>query len=140
MISINLINNKANKKAFTLAEMIIVVIIIGIITTFALPKFTKSMEKERARRLESNLTIIHSALEIWEANAQSYPANGSQDLDYLNNSLRLNILDSDFNYTYTNNGSSYTVDAQKIDNSYTIRLTEAPIGPTNPSCQQGTCP
>ncbi|MBU0469624.1 MAG: hypothetical protein KKF78_10110 [Candidatus Omnitrophica bacterium] len=120
--------------------MIIVVIIVGLITAFALPKFTKSMEKERARRLRSNLTIIHSALEIWEASAQSYPANGAQDLDYLNSNLNLNILDSDFNYTYTNNGTSYTVDAQKTDASYTLRLTQAPIGPTNPTCQQGTCP
>lgn len=129
-----------NKTGFTLIEIMIVVTIIGLITAFALPKFTKSMEKERARRTSSNLRIIHSALEIWKANSDSYPANGAQDLSYLNTSLGLNILDTDFNYTYTNNGSSYTVDAQKSDASYTIRITQAPIGPGNPTCQQGTCP
>ena len=129
-----------NKTGFTLIEIIIVVAIIGIITAFALPKFTKSMEKERARRVRSNLIMIHSTLKIWEASAESYPANGAQDLNYLNTTLTLNILDTNFNYTYTNNGGAYTVDAQKTDNSYTLRVTQAAIGPANPTCQQGTCP
>ena len=133
-------NKPKNKAGFTLIEIIVVVTVIGIITAFALPQFTKSMEKERARRVNLNLTIIHSSLEIWEANAGSYPASGAQDLAYLNTNLNLNIIDTAFNYTYTNNGSTYTIDAQKTDASYTIRLTQAAIDTNNPSCQQGTCP
>ena len=133
-------NKPKNKAGFTLIEIIVVVTVIGIITAFALPQFTKSMEKERARRVNLNLTIIHSSLEIWEANAGSYPASGTQDLTYLNTNLNLNIIDTAFNYTYTNNGSTYTIDAQKPDASYTIRLTQAAIDTNNPSCQQGTCP
>ena len=48
-----------NKKAFTLIELMIVIVILGIIAAFALPGFTKSIEKSYVRDARNNLMAIY---------------------------------------------------------------------------------
>lgn len=53
-------NNK-NKKGFTLVEIMIVVVIIGLLAAMAIPAFNKVREQSREKSITNNLRQIASA-------------------------------------------------------------------------------
>ena len=56
-------NLTKNKSSFTLLEIIIVIIIIGILASVALPKFFKTVEFSRAQEALGSLGSVRSAME-----------------------------------------------------------------------------
>ena len=60
------------KRAFTLIELLIVVIIVGILATVALPQYTKVVEKARWTEAASMLGSIRKAALIYYAEHGDY--------------------------------------------------------------------
>src|SRR3569623_885878 len=56
---------KKARRAFTLVEIMIVVLIIGILLAIAIPNFIRARETSRAKSCQSNLQQIDSAKEQW---------------------------------------------------------------------------
>jgi prepilin-type N-terminal cleavage/methylation domain-containing protein len=56
---------KSLKRAFTLIEIMIVVLIIGILLAIAVPNFVRAREASRAKACVANLKQIDSAKEQW---------------------------------------------------------------------------
>src|SRR5437867_13325540 len=56
---------KRNLRGFTLVEIMIVVLIIGILLAIAVPNFIKARESSRAKSCVANLKQIESAKEQW---------------------------------------------------------------------------
>ena len=50
-----------NKKGFTLIELLVVVLIIGILSSVALPQYTKAVEKSRVAGVWSTLGSLRKA-------------------------------------------------------------------------------
>ena len=52
-----------NRKAFTLLEIIIVIIIVGVLASLALPRFFSTVEYSRSTEALASLTSVRSAME-----------------------------------------------------------------------------
>ena len=60
-----------NKKAFTLIELLIVVLIIGILAAIAVPQYEKSVEKAKfSKYIEWSRRLFHAEREYYLANGQ----------------------------------------------------------------------
>lgn len=68
----------ANKKTgFTLVEILIVLVLIGLLTGMALPAFNKIREKSYAGRMCSDFRTIVSAFEVHLLESGSYPPDSA---------------------------------------------------------------
>ena len=63
-----------DESGFTLIEMLVVVIILGILAMIIVPQITVSTEDARLNTLQSNLTTVRSAIEVYAAqHGNRYP-------------------------------------------------------------------
>jgi prepilin-type N-terminal cleavage/methylation domain-containing protein len=58
---------KLTNKAFTLVELMVVIVIVGILAAVAIPKFTTASHKAKASEFPTVLTSIYSAEHTYEA-------------------------------------------------------------------------
>src|SRR3989338_9836233 len=73
-----------NKKAFTLTEIMVVLIIIGIMASFALPRFGTTAEFARASEGTQILTVLWTAQRKFAIDEVHNPGGG-----YTNNAANL---------------------------------------------------
>ncbi len=64
------------KKGFTLIELLVVVLIIGILSSVALPQYTKAVEKARATEAVQTAATLSRAIDIWLMENGGFPASG----------------------------------------------------------------
>ena len=88
------------KKGFTLLELIIVIIVIGILASIALPRYMRVAEKSRTAEAKSILSALRSAQIRYSAQYSNYTDTiGNLDVD----------VDEDgkyFSFAVVNDGSS----------------------------------
>jgi len=66
---------KQARKAFTLVEILIVVIILGILAAIVVPQFTSASEDAQISNVESQLQTIRNQIELYRVrNNGQYPA------------------------------------------------------------------
>lgn len=64
----------AKKKAFTLVELMIVVIILGILAAIVVPQFTEASSDAQLNAMTSNLRVIRGQIELYKLQHNStYP-------------------------------------------------------------------
>lgn len=65
---------KATKKAFTLIEMLIVIVIIGILAAALVPRLISIQGRARDTKRKADLSQIGSALAIYKTDNSTFPA------------------------------------------------------------------
>lgn len=67
-------------KGFTLVEILIVVAIIGILISIAIPGFLRARENSRGRACQENLSKIDGAVEQWALETNTSNGADAPDL------------------------------------------------------------
>jgi len=137
-------------KGFTIMELIVVVIIVGVMAGIAIPNFTRTIERARVQDATIQLTAIHAAQAIRFARLKTYwPTDaGVYDRAAINSNLNLNIIDNNLEYHCQGNGSGTAYSCWAARGTiYTVTVTQAALssetGSENPECADGTtgtCP
>jgi len=132
------------KIAFTLIEVIVVMITLAVLLALALPRYTKILETAREKDARINLMAIRGAqLNYFEATRDAFDP-GSQTyfprnmtLTDINQDFHLNIIANNFLYEcfYDNPVGSFTCSATSSTGwALSVTADDAPY------CSAGTCP
>ena len=98
------------EQSFTLIELMIVVVIIGVIAGFAIPGYQKAIEKNEERVAHVKLRAIGAGMKIYNAKHGDYPNVDMPNLASINQTLGLNIVPDSMTYTcYQVSGSDLDV-------------------------------
>lgn len=128
-----MISLKRKQSGFTIVELLIVIVVIGILVALVVTTFSGIQRKARNTERESDVKAIHSQLEAYFNEAGAYPALGSDSVDGINNSgwrsTHMKSLDPEALrapggssqalcgeaatncYAYTTDGATYTLTA-----------------------------
>lgn len=151
-----MINYLKIRKGFTLIEMLVVVSLIGVLTTLVAANLNSARERARDTQRKSDLRNIETALRLYYQDYQAFPANGSNGEisgcgsagaslctwggawsdgsgTYMNKLTKDPLPDQSYKYAASADKESYTLDAcleNKSDDrgQTTTNLTWCPSG------------
>ncbi|HIP12332.1 MAG TPA: type II secretion system protein GspG [Arcobacter sp.] len=66
--------NKKNKNAFTLLELMVVILILGLLASFVLPKLTGKSEEAKVKVVCIQMKSISQALKMYKVDNSNYPS------------------------------------------------------------------
>jgi prepilin-type N-terminal cleavage/methylation domain-containing protein len=79
------IHSRKFVNAFSLIELLIVILIIGMLAAIAIPRIGTSAANAKANTCKANVNMINRQIELYMANTGDYPNNWNQfknDTDY----------------------------------------------------------
>ena len=100
--------DKKKRNGFTLLEMLIVVSIILILSSMAVPRFTSASKQAKVAKIQADLHVISNAADLYEIDNGKYPttvaelATKTKDKQYLQAEPKLP------------DDSAYTIDAEGV--------------------------
>jgi prepilin-type N-terminal cleavage/methylation domain-containing protein len=68
----------AKRNGFTLVELAVVIVIIGVLAAFGVPRFLKSVERSKAAEAFAYLTTVRAAQERYQARQGTYASDLTQ--------------------------------------------------------------
>ena len=102
-----------NKRAFTLTELLIVVIVIGVLSAVTLPKFTRVIENRKVTEAEEMMSAVRTEQERRCAMDKPYTLNFDNLSDVVSSS-------NTKNYTYSLQAEGVSATSNKGD--YTLKM------------------
>ena len=134
-------------RGFTLVEMLIVIIIIGILAALGFPQFGKTKEHALGKEAIANLKLIAAAEKIYrmEAVTSYYPSLGIvNNISTINTNLKLSLPSGttrNWDYSITGGAATFTAIAARLgkggylDCQYSINQgQDDPVPKVSSSC------
>jgi prepilin-type N-terminal cleavage/methylation domain-containing protein len=123
--------------AFTLTELLAVVVIIAIIIAFGYPNFTKAVTKADERNMIANLVTLRAAINFYVENGGT--VGSWNNLTTINTNLALSILDRKATYACQNSGGITNGCTATHPEGWALQFHEEHSG-GGVHCSAGTCP
>ena len=120
------INSSRRSEGFTLVELLIVVLILGILAGIVIPQFASSTQDARIASLDTSLGSMRGAIDLYNQEHGEYPSALGDGVNLANTSGA--FLSQLTQYTDLNGDAQLTTDATHIFGPY---LKKAVI-PTEP--------
>ena len=67
--------NRQRRKGFTLVELLVVVLIIGILAAVALSQYKKSVRKARLAEIAATFKVLSEGIDMWLLENRHYPSS-----------------------------------------------------------------
>lgn len=64
----------SSKRAFTLVELLVVVMILGALAAIAVPRMISGATNAKRRACDTNVDLLNSQIELYYANENKWPA------------------------------------------------------------------
>lgn len=116
-----------NRQGFTLIELLIVVVIIGLLATIAIPKFANTKEKAYLTQMKSDLRNLETAEEAFLFDSLKYTTS----LAMLNNFKTSSAVTIVVTAATAGGYQATASHAQTPIKCYVIAGNAAPLGPAN---------
>ncbi len=97
------------KKGFSLVELMIVILILGVLATIALPRITEGATMARINACKINVRVLNSQIELYFQNEDNWP-NNFNDLTDDPNYFPDGPPECPFGDSYTIHGSQHRID------------------------------
>lgn len=129
-----------SQNAFTLIELMIVIVIMAVIAAFGIPNFSRSQERVAERDGDNNLSTIALAMNMFRVrNNGAYPLGSDLDnIGEINTTLNLGIIGQKIAYSCTGNGVIFTCTANPDDYGWNVEVSdsdlEVPVCAAGPAC------
>ena len=120
-------SRKEQESGFTLMELMIVMMIIGILTTLAIPNFKAAIKSAREAVLKEDLRIMRTAIDSYTMDKQKAP----QSLDDLVQDGYLKVIPKD---PMTESRESWVTDVS--DSLHTLDQTDPGIDDVHSGSQE----
>ncbi|MFA6358107.1 MAG: prepilin-type N-terminal cleavage/methylation domain-containing protein [Candidatus Omnitrophota bacterium] len=127
-------------KGFNLVELIVVLVIVGIIITFAAPQFGVTKERALDKEAKATVALIQAAERIYKMEAGFYypPAASTSVVADINTWLKLDLSAAAPSWTYAvDDSNKRTTASRKPSGSRVWTLT---FSGDTPVCTGTACP
>ncbi len=109
------------QQGFTIVELLIVIVVIGILAALVIVTFTGVQQKARNTERQTDIKAIHGQLEAYNAQKGNYPT-----LDNMNDASwrQTNLKGLDPDALKDPKGAAQTLVAAPVSNAYSYEVTK----------------
>lgn len=104
-----------NSKAFTLTELIVAVVLVAMIATFAIPSYTKAINRAKEKDAVANLELIREAVRLYMSRTNGVVPPNLANINAVNTTLYLNVIGQGGNTYACVNTNIYTCRVTNTD-------------------------
>jgi general secretion pathway protein G len=131
------------KRGFTLVEILIVVVILGILAAIVIPQFTQASTEAKTNSLMSDLQTLRSQIELYKVQHQDVPPGNTIDADTMVATPALDQFANQLVFTSDGYGAQASTPTKERIDKYTLgpyleRIPDNPFNKLNTVVAAGT--